>query len=188
MIAAFTTSPHRRAHLASAGLAVLLVILAGLAVAARSDLSDRAAALEDRRFELATLVKRLEARGPGVARAEQALAADPFLPGATPTLAANALQRRIVALAEECGVALRTIGTEATVDVEAGALRHVSLQASAGARIAALQTLLYRIETEAPFVLVDEVTIRAPQGTAVGRDPELEVELRLIGYPKRTEG
>lgn len=188
MIAAFTTSPHRRAHLASAVLAAVVTILVGLGLAARADLADRAAGLEDRRFELRSVVKRLEARGPSAARAQQALAADPFLPGNTPTLAANAMQRRIVSLAAECGVTLRTIGTEAIVDVDPGTLPQVRLQANAGARIGALQKLLLRIESEAPFVLVDEVSIRAPQADAALRDPELDVELRLIGYLRRKEG
>jgi hypothetical protein len=188
MIAAFTSSPHRRAHLASVLLAAVVVGLAGLGLAAVVDLASRATMLEERRFELRSLVKRLEARGPGAARAQQTLAADPFLPGATPTLAANALQRRIVATAEETGVVLRTIGVETAPGTDPGELPRVTLQASAAARIGALQALLYRIETESPFVLVDEVTIRAPQGDTAGRDPELDVELRLIGYLRRKEG
>lgn len=192
MIAAFTRSPHRRAHLATALFGAIVVALVAAGFAAKIDLDAREATFEERRFELRALVKRLEARGPGLARAEQALAADPFLPGATPTLAANALQRRIVALAEDCGVRLRTIGAETATDVDPGALPHVTLQLSAGARIAAVQKLLYRIETEAPFILVDEATIRAPQaGGSAGRearDPELEIELRLIGYLRRKEG
>ncbi len=192
MIAAFTNSPHRRAHLATALLGAIVVVLVAAGFVAKADLDAREATFEERRFELRALVKRLEARGPGLARAEQALAADPFLPGATPTLAANALQRRIVALAEDCDVRLRTIGAETATDVDPGALPHVTLQLSAGARISAVQRLLYRIETEAPFILVDEATIRAPQagGSAerAARDPELEIELRLIGYLRRKEG
>jgi len=192
MIAAFTTSPHRRAHLASAILAVVVLMAAIAGIFAWSTLDTEATRLEERRNELQTLTARLKARGPGLARAERALAADPFLPGATPTLAANALQRRIVALAEEAGVALRTLGAEAATEVDPGTLPHVTLQATAAARVAALQKLLYKIETEAPFVLVDEVTVRAPQapiqGAAASRDPELEVELRLIGYLRRKEG
>ncbi len=192
MIAALAASPHRRAHLAVALLGAIVVVLAGAALWAWSDLDQRATLVEDRRFELQGIAARLKARGPGLARAERTLSGDPFLPGATPTLAANALQRRIVALAEASGVTLRTIGAEPASDTEPGGLPHVLLQASASARIAAVQALLYRIETEAPFVLVDEVQIRAPQGNtpnaAGSRDPELEVELRLIGYPKRTEG
>lgn len=192
MIAASTASPHRRAHLASAVLGAIVLVLVAAGVVAKNDLDAREAMLEEKRFELRSLVKRLEARGPGLARAEQALSADPFLPGATPTLAANALQRRVVALAEDCGVRLRTIGAETATDVDPGALPHVTLQLSAGARIAAVQKLLYRIETEAPFILVDEATIRAPQAAgpagSAARDPELEIELRLIGYLGRKEG
>lgn len=192
MIAAFTTSPHRRAHLAAALLGGVVVVLLGAALWAGSDLDHRAELIEDRRFELQSIAARIKARGPGLARAERTLSGDPFLPGATPTLAANALQRRIVALAEENGVTLRTIGAEPSSETEPGGLPHVTLQASASARVSALQALLYRIETEAPFVLVDEVAIRAPQAgpnaAETSRDPELEIELRLIGYPKRKEG
>jgi Flp pilus assembly protein TadG len=99
MIAALAASPHRRAHLAVALLGVIVVVLAGAALWAWSDLDQRATLVEDRRFELQGIAARLKARGPGLARAERTLSGDPFLPGATPTLAANALQRRIVALA-----------------------------------------------------------------------------------------
>ena len=193
MITAFTASPHRHALAASALLGAIVVVLIGLALHAWSDVGERAARLEDRRFEVQAIAARLRARGPELARSERTLAADPFLPGATPTLAANAFQRRIVAVAEEAGVTLKTIGAEAAGDLEAGELPHIVLQASATARVGALQAFLYRIETEAPFVLVDDLTIRAPQAPAGGAtapslDPELEVDLRLFGYPSRKEG
>lgn len=191
-LAAFAASPHRRAIVASAILAAILLallvaaILGGLALADRTDLLDR------RWAELQSTAARAKARGPGLARAERTLAADPFLPGDGPSQAANGLQTRIVALAEACGVTLKTIGAEAVVEVEPGTLPHVNFQASAVGRIAALQKLLYRIETESPFVLVEDVTLRAPPGGGGGlgfsRDPELAVELRLVGYLHRKGG
>jgi hypothetical protein len=193
-LSAFTTSPHARAHLASALLAAQLLVLIGAGLYGCSEIEQQSARLEDRTFELQSIAARLKTRGPGLARAERTLSADPFLPGATPILAANAMQRRIVALAESCGVTLKTIGTEPSSDTDRDALPHVTLQATASARIAGLQKLVYRIETEAPFVLVDEVSLRGPQATAAGTgtepslDPELEVELRLIGYLHRKEG
>lgn len=191
-LAAVTTSPHARAHLASALLAALLLVLIGTGLYGCSEIEQQSARLEDRTFELQSIAARLKTRGPGLARAERTLSADPFLPGATPVLAANAMQRRIVALAESCGVTLKTIGTEPSTDTDRDALPHVTLQATASARIAGLQKLIYRIETEAPFVLVDEVSLRGPQATSAGTepslDPELEVELRLIGYLHRKEG
>lgn len=192
MIAAFTTSPNRRAHLATAILGGLVVVLLCAGLWGWSDLSRQAAHIEERRFDLQAIAARLKARGPGLARAERTLAADPFLPGATATLAANGFQRRIVALAEDSGVTLKTIGAEPAADDDKDGLPHVVLQASATARIAGLQKLLHHIETEAPFVLVDEVSIRAPQAPAEGRsasrDPDLEIELRLFGYLERKGG
>ena len=193
MIEALTLSPHRRAVMASAVLAGLLVVIVGVGLWGWSDLAAQSEAIEARQAEVQAIAERVRARGPGLARAERTLAADPFLPGATPTLAANAFQRRIVAVAEEAGVTLKTIGAEAAGDLEAGELPHIVLQASATARVGALQAFLYRIETEAPFVLVDDLTIRAPQAPAGGAtapslDPELEVDLRLFGYPSRKEG
>lgn len=187
--AALLASPHRRPILASAilvaglGLVAVVVLLAWLGVGERADL------LETRRFELQATAARVKARGPGLARAERTLAADPFLPGATATLAANGLQRRVVALAEDAGVTLQTIGAETATEVDAGELPHVTLQASAEAPIAAVQKLLYRLETETPFVLIDSVTIRGPQvtndGGVIDPDPRLRVELRLIGFLHR---
>ena len=191
MTAALRASPTRRAVIASAVLATLLAAILAAAVGAWLSLARQEASLEDRRFDLASIAGRVKARGPGLARAERTLAADPFLPGATPVLAVNALQRRIVGLAEETGITLRTIGGEPGPEPEAGALPTVTLQASARAPIAALQKFLYRIETEAPFVLVDEVGLRAPTTGADRRvgsnDPELEIEIRLIGYLRRRE-
>lgn len=192
MIARLAASPDRRAVIATTILAAIVLGLVVAALLAWSALGRQADLIEDRLFELQSIAQRVKARGPGIARAERALAADPFLPGATPTLAANALQRRIVGVAEDCGVTLRTIGAEPAADVAPGTLPPVTVQTSANARIAALQKFLYRLETEAPFVLVDEVTLRAPQSTAVrglvGRDPVLEVDLRLIGYLRRGGG
>ena len=186
------TSPHRRAILASALLGAIVLLIVGVALLARLALDERAAGLEERRAELQVLASRLKARGPGLARAERTLSADPFLPGATPALAANGLQTRIVALAESCGVTLRTIGAEPATDTEPDGLPRVILQASAATRVAGLQRLLYRNETEAPFVLVDEVALRMAQtttddGAGPSLDPELEVDLRLVGFPRRKE-
>ncbi len=185
-------TPHRRAIVASAVLGAILLGLLVAAVLGWLSLADRSDLLDRRWVELQATAARARARGPGLARAERTLAADPFLPGDGPSQAANGLQTRIVALAEACGVTLKTIGAEPVVDVEPGTLPHVNLQASAVGRIAALQKLLYRIETEAPFVLVEDVTARAPQGGGGGlgfsRDPELEVELRLVGYLHRKGG
>jgi hypothetical protein len=192
MIATFAATPHRRAYLASALLGALIVLAIGTAIFAWVDLGTETATLEARRDELQTIAARMRAREPGMARAERTLSADPFLPGATPTLAANAMQSRIVALAEECGVTLRSIGTETVTEVDPGVLPHVTLQAATNARIAAVQKFLYRVETELPFVLVDEVAIRSnrtePPAGAAALDPELEVDLRLIGYLHRKEG
>jgi general secretion pathway protein M len=191
MIDALGAPPARRAVIAVAVLATILAALLASAVAAWLSLARQEVLLEDRRFDLASIAGRVKARGPGLARAERTLATDPFLPGATPVLAVNALQRRIVGLAEETGITLRTIGGEPGPAPEAGALPTVTLQASARAPIAALQKFLYRIETEAPFVLVDEVGLRAPTTGADRRvgsaDPELEIEIRLIGYLRRRE-
>lgn len=187
------THPNRRAILSVALLGGLLLGLAGAALVARLSQAQESARLEDLKLDLRDIAARVRTRGPGLVRAERTLAADPFLPGATPTLAANGLQRRVVALAEASGVRLRTIGAEAVTAVEGDALPHVTLQAAASARVAALQKLLYRLETETPFVLVDEVAIRAPQAAAGDGlrpvlDPELDVDLRLIGFLHRKEG
>ncbi len=187
--ASFFEGPRGRAHAATAILAALLVALAITGISAWLSIAGRAALLADRRFDLEAIAARAKARNPGLARAERTLSADPFLPGASPALAANGMQTRLVGLAEDCGVALKTLGAEPATDVEPGTLPRVTVQATARGKIEAIQKLLYRLETETPFVLVDDVSIRpapaALDGSGGSRTPDLDVDLRLIGFLHR---
>jgi hypothetical protein len=178
----------RRPILAVAGLALIAAIVIGAAAAIGSVADERTAAADAAEATLADLAARVRDRSPATARAERLLAGDPFLLETTATLAANALQRRLAALAGESGMALRSIGREEGRELGYEGLVPTALKLEAETTIAGLQTFLHRLETGTPFVLVDEVRVRPTEreGEAVGR--RLAVELVVVGFRHRGAG
>lgn len=170
----------------SLGILVLLVLgVAGFLVVAATELEGTRAELQAREAEY-EILKRRSPSGPPPGTT---MAGDPYLEGATLALAGNALQQRLVGIVESTGGTLRSVAVEPPQETGEAGPRRALVQASASMTIGALQTLLYRLETETPFAFVEGLTVqRAANFDAELRtggadaDPVLNVELRVAGF------
>lgn len=169
-----------------ASLWLLLMLLASLGMGVlyeASELGNTRLELATRESELELLKRRNVLRQ---ANAPDALVADPFLEGQTLSLAANALQQRIVGLVEETGGKLASIGVEPPSD-EPQMRARVLVQATADMTVDALQTLLFRLESGAPFIFVESLSVQRLQddeAKGVNDAQRLHVDLRVTGYQR----
>ncbi len=164
--------------LACAALAAVAVSWVGLSAAseerdAQADLLERSVAAS-RRAQIAPTLS----------------AADPFVPADTATLAAAAIDSDLRSLATAAGLTLLSSRADAKPDepgaADAGVGTRVEDQAVIEGRNEALQTLLVRLETGTPTVLVDDLAIEpAEVDGAVAGDPQaprLRISLTLSAY------
>jgi len=170
---------------ASLLLAIVVVLAVGLwftkesADAARLELEAKATSLD-------ALKKRMAI--PPRTENEKAGEADEFLEGANYALASNGLQQRIVELIESSGGKLVSVGVDPPDDAKGTTLRRVVVQANAELTNDGLQQVLYRLESEHPFILVETLNVRdAPKhdgDEAAAHDSivPLAVDLRAYGY------
>ncbi len=107
-----------------------------------------------------------------------------YLSGATDALAAAELQDRVKAMVEAHGGRLRSVQI---LPVKAdGAFTRVSVRVQLSANTAAFHRLLYGLESEKPFIFVDNLDVRNRR--AVRRsalkdlDPTLMIRFDLLGY------
>jgi len=141
--------------------------------------------LEAKTTSLDALKKRLEIPPPKIT--EQVGEASEFLEGANYALAANGMQQRIVELIESGGGKLVSVGVDPPDDSKNVTLRRVVVQANAELTNDGLQQVLYRLESERPFIMVETLNVRnAPKqdGEGAAHDPtvKLSVDLRAFGY------
>lgn len=165
------------------GLLALIVASLGIGVLyAASELQTTQLELSTRESELELLQRRNVVRQ---TNATDTLVADPFLQGATLALAANTLQQRIVRLVDDTGGKLSAIGVEPPSD-EPETRARVVVQATADMTVDALQTLLFRLESGAPFIFVESLAVqRIENDSATEADPQyLHVDLRVSGYQR----
>jgi hypothetical protein len=111
-----------------------------------------------------------------------------FLEGANYALAANGMQHRIVELIESSGGTLVTVGVDPPDESEKTSLRRVVVQAVAELTNDGLQQVLYQLESERPFILVDTLSVRNvpnrgdSEAGNRNRAVRLSVDLRAYGY------
>ena len=111
----------------------------------------------------------------------------PFFGDGPFALAANELQQRIVGMIESAGGALVSVGIDPPVTADDDTGRKVVVQAAAELSNDGLQEVLYRLESEPPFVFVENLTVTnvAPRDTSDAEGaaaPKLSVDLRAAGY------
>jgi hypothetical protein len=177
----------------SRGAIGLLVALTGLGIlwmlVLLSDLSDRRRSIVHKESELQALAQRASGRmaqGPA-----GTLAANPFLDGATGSLASNTLQERVVRILEEAGASVVSINIEPTASAPDPLGRRLMLQALAEATIDSLQKVLHRLEGEAPALFIDSLLVdRRTTGAADTAGAvsaiRLRIDLRISGYSQVT--
>ena len=177
----------------SRGAVGVLIALIGLGVLWASilvsDLLDRRQSIAQRESELQALTQR--AGGRMAQGSTRALAANPFLDGATGSLATNNLQARVVRVLEEAGANVVSVNIEPSSNAPDPLGRRLMLQALAETTIDSLQQVLYRLEGEAPALFIDNLLVdRRTTGmadtTGAVSAVRLRIDLRISGYSRVT--
>ena len=174
-------SPRRIVALLVVGLMVIvpgLWIVWSLGIASTVAESNRVQA-----EALDSLKVRLAALNTGTNNAS-AGAASVYLPGETQALAGAALQRLVANAVEGAGGRLEEseISRPEGPEEEAGA---VHLRVSFNADIVGLQRVIFELETGAPILMLQALTIEAKEAAVAGEgneNPVLNVVLMVRGY------
>jgi general secretion pathway protein M len=136
--------------------------------------------IQDGFSEVAALQGRLrlyEGRAPFAAPAGDASSrTSPFLEGDTVAIGGAALQKRVADAVRDAGGAV--VSTELSLDGADGALK---LTGNIEIAQAGLQTLLYDLETGAPFVFVDKLSAQSPRVYGQTDNDTLRVALVASG-------
>jgi general secretion pathway protein M len=105
----------------------------------------------------------------------------------TETVAASQLHQMILTSLQEVGGVVHSIQAEPTTDTIGDGLRRLNAQISFDSSIAALQKLLFHLETTTPFVFIDSIVVQSsPTGgsTSTTREVLLRVTLVTSSYWK----
>jgi len=173
----------------SLSILALLLLLAGFGgFASVTVLQAKWLELEARQAQLEALEKRRQIP-PEKVTAEAPIAFDPFLSEDNFALAANALQERVVGLVEDVEGKLLSVGLDPQTTGDDEAARRVSVHVAAELTSAALQKLLYRLETETPLSFISRLSATRPvareQGAAAQQEPQLSVSFSVTGYRRK---
>jgi len=186
--AAFLRDPQRSRQ-AALGLlaAAILVVIAAIAIPLWMVHRHYDTALAES-FDKLERYRRIAATRPQVVREIDAMASrDPrkfFLRSGAAALSAAEAQESIRSLVESSGGRLITMGAPAAR--EDGRYRQVSVNVQLTANIFALRKILNAIESNTPYLFVDNLTIRTQVPAAFrpgpGAEPEMFVQFDISGY------
>jgi hypothetical protein len=108
-------------------------------------------------------------------------ARDALLNGDSSGIIAADLQRRMAELARQNGMALRSM--QVLPAKREGDLTAIGLEVSLHGEITGLRTLLYAVETGAPVLFVEALSVKSAAGPeATARPVALDVTLKVRGY------
>lgn len=110
-----------------------------------------------------------------------------YLKGPSATLAAAELQGMVTRIVEvHKGRVISSQVLPSKDEGKAGAASKVSISIILNASIIPLQMILHTVETQEPYLFIDQLTVRANQGRAYrpqpGVQPEFGVQMTLHGY------
>ncbi len=190
MIATITRLPAKQQRALAIGLlvvavAITLAILFLPVVLLHKHYGDGIAALDDR---LETY-RRVAAQAPEYRKALETMSAKDmrrfFLKNTAPNLAGAELQEMVRAAIEGNGGRITTSQNQAAKDD--GRFRQIGVNVQFFATTPNLQKVLYALETQQPYLIVDNLSMRplnAFRGfrPAPGQEPEVTVQLDVIGY------
>jgi general secretion pathway protein M len=107
-----------------------------------------------------------------------------FLRSGAAALSAAEAQEAIRAIVESAGA--RLITTQALPSKDEGRYRQVSAQVQLAANIFALRNLLHRIETNVPYLFIDNLMVKTQVPSnfkpGPGAEPEMFVTFDMHGY------
>ncbi len=183
---------NRRALGALAVLAAVLVVTAGAMLLVSTLLKARWLEIDAQQTELEALQRRIAA-ATKTGNDDPKTTVDPFLEGANFALASNALQQRVVSLVEQGGGTLITVSVDPpSLDASGEAGSRVVVQAVAQMPNDSLQEILYRLESETPFVFIENLTAtratgQVGDGEEGSRPLRLAVDLRVSAYFRKAD-
>ena len=144
----------------------------------------------ERQLDLLARYTRVGATGPELARQLEVLKGkDPrsfFLKTTVPALAASEVQEIVKGVVESKGG--KILSLQIPEHKDDGNFRKVTVNIQMSAPIAAAQKIFYALETQRPYFLLDNVSIRStvwrgPRDANVpGPEPELAVQFDVLGY------
>lgn len=131
---------------------------------------------------------RVGATAPSLARQLEALKARGargfFLKSAVPALAASEVQEMVKSVIESNGAKITSMQIPEHKDD--GNFRKVAVNVQMSARLSAIQKIFYALETQRPYLFLDNVSIRAmawqAQRSTNVPDPEFLVQFDAAGY------
>jgi general secretion pathway protein M len=181
-------TPARSRNLALGLLELaILAVIAVVAIPAwwAYDRYDRAHA---ERAERLDRYQRIAATRPDIARQLEAMRGKDtrryFLRSGAAALSAAEAQEAIRAIVESAGA--RLITTQALPSKDEGRYRQVSAQVQLAANIFALRTLLHRIETNVPYLFIDNLMVKTQVPgnfrPGPGAEPEMFITFDMHGY------
>jgi hypothetical protein len=178
----------RRASGALLLLLVLLVLFGGGAFVGVDMLQAKWNELDAQRAQLDTLRGRRPAPTPSAAEAP--ITVKPFLAEESFALAANALQKRVVAAIEQADGKLITVGVDPPITGDEELAGRVSVQVTAELTNDALQKVLYQLESTVPFAFVDTFTASRIEREGAAKNetqvaPRLSVAMTVTGYRRK---
>jgi hypothetical protein len=171
-------SRQSRAILLGSLFALLAILCAG--AIATVELAAAWRSLEARHAELVGIERRLSGNGQHPVPA----GSGPFLEGGTFSLAANALQRRLVSLIEASGATLLMASVDGPSE-DSRSDHRAAVQVIADMTIEGLQQVLYALEGEPPLVIVTGLMVERSAPPAEGAPAvtsRLRVDLRAVGH------
>jgi general secretion pathway protein M len=165
-------------------VAMVFPIIDSLADADRSNEEYRKALAHSRRLEFD--LKNLAAQLVELRQVQSSQSG--FLQGANESLATAQLQNRIKNLVETGGGELRS--TQVLPVRDEGKFRRIIVRGQMAANTAALQRIFYDIESASPYLILDNIDIRARPSPrlqdAFPEDTMLDVRFDLYGYVRGT--
>jgi general secretion pathway protein M len=103
-----------------------------------------------------------------------------YLQGASEAAAAAALQERLGTLAEANRAELRSV--QALPAVEADGLRRLTLRVVLSATTSELLHVLYALETEKPYIFIENIELKIYSASKTEADDHLLVRFDLLGF------
>ena len=179
----------RQSRMLALSLLLVLVALIIASIAAPVFLLNRHYGQEiEQQLDLLARYSRIGATAPELTKQLETLKARGargfFLKNSVPALAASEVQEIVKSLVESNGGKIASM--QIPVHKDDGNYRKVTVNIQMSAKISATQKIFYALETQHPYLILDNVSMRptawqAPRG-ANGSEPELLVQFDVAGY------
>jgi hypothetical protein len=180
---AFEALPKPMRRAVAVGLAVVALAVAALLAVAPLV---RLAAVADEVGAAADLLAQRQRLATAAGGRSTAAGREPLIAGETSGLAAAELQRIVSELARQHTLSLRS--TQVAPAKREADLTVLAVEASLQGGMEGLRGFLYALETGAPMLFVDALSVKAAAEKAAGRAAVLDIGLKVRGYGAGKDG